>query len=258
MRQLARGILIGFMVIAIGLMTLASARQEPDQQTSDPSKLENPVPVNAGSIAAGKKSFMRSCRVCHGADGKGKRERGSLHFPSGDPADLTDPAKWKNIKSDGELFAAIRDVAKEMTESEEEQVTDEPIWQVVIYVRSLQNGVVDETAGITPQTKNPIAYTKASIAQGKTVYLRNCQKCHGVDGKSLDSTDLDASDLTDPEMWYFGTSTGQIFLSIRDGAGEDMPAFKFEIKDEKLIWNMVNFIRSIGPASMRPELQDEE
>ena len=48
-----------------------------------------------------------------------------------------------------------------------------------------------------------------------------------------------------------------IFASIREGTKEEMPPFKDKIKDEE-IWEMVNFIRSIWPEKMRPQLVDEK
>lgn len=65
-----------------------------------------------------------------------------------------------------------------------------------------------------------------------------------------------ATDLTSPQVWKSGTSEGAIFRSIRDGAGEGMPAFKADISQED-IWNLVNFIRSLWPESARPPLQDD-
>ena len=53
------------------------------------------------------------------------------------------------------------------------------------------------------------------------------------------------SDLTD-EKWDYGSSDGEIFTSIREGVSADMLEYKNKL-DDKQIWQVVNFLRSIGP-----------
>lgn len=88
--------------------------------------------------------------------------------------------------------------------------------------------------------------------------MRYCAGCHGNDGKATVDVVADATDLTSPKTWRHGTGEGEIFASIRDGQGASMPSFKTQIKSEEEIWNLVNFIRSLWPESMRPPLQDED
>ena len=104
--------------------------------------------------------------------------------------------------------------------------------------------------------KSPVAYTKASIARGKLLYTRDCTECHGADGKSLVDVIANATDLTDPKAWSSGTSEGEVFRSIRDGAGEAMPPFSDKQKDEDL-WHLTNYVRSLWPEASRPKLQDK-
>jgi mono/diheme cytochrome c family protein len=104
--------------------------------------------------------------------------------------------------------------------------------------------------------KSPVPYSKKSIAQGRTVFMRSCVSCHGADGKSQVDVVADATDLTDPKAWKNGTGEGEIFLSIRDGRGASMPAFKTQIRNEEDIWHLVNFIRSLWPEGARPQLQE--
>ena len=103
------------------------------------------------------------------------------------------------------------------------------------------------------QLKNPVAYTDASVARGKAIYLRHCQECHDRDGRALANTMYEAADLTAPASWIYGTTDGEIFRSIREGAGDDMPPYKDTLKKEEEIWHLVNFLRSLGPQSMRQE-----
>jgi mono/diheme cytochrome c family protein len=101
--------------------------------------------------------------------------------------------------------------------------------------------------------KSPVPFSKASIARGKTLYTRNCTECHGADGKSQIDVIADATDLTNPKAWKSGTSEGEIFRSIRDGAGEAMPPFAGKVSKEEDLWHMVNYVRSLWPESARPK-----
>jgi mono/diheme cytochrome c family protein len=100
-------------------------------------------------------------------------------------------------------------------------------------------------------TANPVAYAPASIAKGKNTFIRLCAECHDEDGKALAQTLAPAADLTDPSRWKYGTTDAHLFRSIRDGAGAAMPVFGNQLSSDA-IWEIVNFIRSIGPATMQP------
>jgi len=98
--------------------------------------------------------------------------------------------------------------------------------------------------------KNSVPGDAASIEAGKKLYQRHCASCHGPQGKGDGSLALSGgtpSDLTD-EAWDYGSTDGEIFVSIRDGVSSDMLAYKEKL-NEKEIWQVVNFIRSIGPKS---------
>ena len=105
--------------------------------------------------------------------------------------------------------------------------------------------------------KSPVAYTKKSIARGRVIFMQNCTSCHGENGKAEGSLVADATDLTSPQLYKSGCSEGEIFHSIRDGAGDQMPAFKSQIESETDIWNLVNFIRGLWPEAMRPTIADD-
>ena len=104
--------------------------------------------------------------------------------------------------------------------------------------------------------KSPVPYTKSSIARGRVLYTHDCTGCHGNDGKAQVDVIADATDLTDPKLWKSGTTEGEILRSIRDGAGMSMPPFKSQIREEKDLWHLVNFIYSLWPESQRPKLQE--
>jgi cbb3-type cytochrome c oxidase subunit III len=104
--------------------------------------------------------------------------------------------------------------------------------------------------------KDPVPYTKRSIDRGRVLFQQNCTSCHGENGKAEGALIADATDLTTPALYRSGTTDGEIFRSTRDGAGDQMPAFQSQLASETDIWNLVNFIHSLWPESMRPALQD--
>ena len=93
---------------------------------------------------------------------------------------------------------------------------------------------------------NPAPTTNSSMAAGRRTYQRLCSRCHGVDGKG-DGGGAGAggqpADLTD-ETWDFGSSDGEIFSVISEGASADMESYAERI-DASEIWNLVNFISSL-------------
>lgn len=109
-----------------------------------------------------------------------------------------------------------------------------------------------DPAGKARELKNPVPYTADAVRKGRKTYLRLCQYCHGADGRAQANPDFEAPSLRDPAEWLHGTSDGEIFISIRDGAGHEMPAFGTQL-NEAAIWELVLFVRSIGPARLRAD-----
>ncbi len=96
--------------------------------------------------------------------------------------------------------------------------------------------------------KNPVPSDDEAIEAGKRIYQRRCASCHGPTGKGDGGMALSGgtpSDLTD-EIWDYGSTDGEIFVNIRDGFSADMLAYKDKLK-EKEIWQVVTFMRSLGP-----------
>ena len=101
------------------------------------------------------------------------------------------------------------------------------------------------------QVKNQVKPTPESIAAGQATYQKFCRFCHGNEAKgngSMAPKDTHPSNLTD-DKWDRGSTDGEIFLVIANGAGPkfDMKANKSKLSDTDM-WNIVNYLRSIGPA----------
>jgi len=99
--------------------------------------------------------------------------------------------------------------------------------------------------------KNPVKADATSIAAGQKLYDSNCAGCHGDTGKGDGSMGEDLnpkpSNLVDAD-WKHGSTDGELFLVIRDGArNTGMKAFGKKMTAHQ-IWDVINYIRSIGPA----------
>jgi mono/diheme cytochrome c family protein len=102
----------------------------------------------------------------------------------------------------------------------------------------------------TRAVKNPVAATPASITAGAAAFKKYCAFCHGIDAKGngpLAPKDSNPPDLTDA-MWEFGSTDGEIYAVITDGAGPNskMVGFKKKMPDQDR-WNIINYLRSLGP-----------
>lgn len=102
--------------------------------------------------------------------------------------------------------------------------------------------------------KNPVSATKESVEQGQALFQRFCIRCHGDEGKGDGRQAPEGShpaNLTD-DRWDHGSTDGEIFTTIHDGVGPkyDMDSYEGKISDTD-IWNVVNYIRSIGPKAAR-------
>ena len=97
--------------------------------------------------------------------------------------------------------------------------------------------------------KNPVAASTQSVTAGKAAYQKYCRFCHGPeglgDGPSAPKGTA-PSNLTDRE-WIRGSTDGEIFVVLRDGAGPkfDMKGFKGRMTDQDM-WHVVNYVRSLG------------
>lgn len=99
-------------------------------------KLKNPVAATPASLEAGQKTFQKMCAFCHGKDAAGN---GPM-VPKGmtTPPSLID-AKWERGSTDGEIFLVLQEGAGPKFEMKglKGKVSDEGLWHVVNYLRSL-------------------------------------------------------------------------------------------------------------------------
>jgi putative heme-binding domain-containing protein len=145
------------------------------------------VYTTANDVASGESQFDRHCSRCHGIGGTGG-ERGP---------DLT--SGFRRANTDGGLFVVVRDgVPNTEMRGLGGDATDQTVWQIVAYLRSLTGGVRVDVTG--------------DPAVGASAYAgADCASCHMIDGAgAMDGPDLSTigsrrspdellSDLTEPD-----------------------------------------------------------
>lgn len=92
--------------------------------------------------------------------------------------------------------------------------------------------------------KNPLTSDAPTLAEGKTIYAKECQSCHGKSGKgdgpSAKDLDKPAGDFTKTQMQ--SQSDGALFWKISEGK-KPMPSFKKKL-NETQIWQTVVYMRT--------------
>ncbi len=85
-----------------------------------------------------------------------------------------------------------------------------------------------------------------SISNGKTLYAKHCQSCHGKtglgDGTKASELKTEPGDFS--KASFQSQSDGSIFYKISEGR-DDMPSFKKKMTEANDIWDVVNFVRSL-------------
>jgi len=91
--------------------------------------------------------------------------------------------------------------------------------------------------------KNSIPSDELSIQQGKKVYQRECEECHGVSGKGdgpeAKKLDKTVPDFSNSKMWE--QADGAIYWKIRTGR-RPMPSFKKLLSKDEM-WQVINYLR---------------
>lgn len=126
---------------------------------------QNPLAGDAKAAKAGEYEFRINCALCHGLGAKG----------GGRGPDLTRAVK-KHTHNDAEMFQVISNgipgtaMPANGTNGQGVGMTDQEIWQIITYIRSL------EVRG---------SAATGNAAHGKQLFYgdANCSLCHMVEGK---------------------------------------------------------------------------
>jgi len=164
----------------------------------DPSE-GNPFAKSVDAVLEGRAIYLKNgCAGCHGMGGGGGM---------GKP--LIDD-EWKFGSDDATLFHLIRGEIPNQTMPNAigKNLTDEEVWKVMIYVRSVYAGDASKINWTAPPPVPPEKLAAATqptgdpIAAGKTIFMQICTPCHGPEGKgdgpASVALDPKPRNLTDP------------------------------------------------------------
>jgi len=94
--------------------------------------------------------------------------------------------------------------------------------------------------------KNPVKSDASSIAERKSIFVEHCQSCHGKkrkgDGPKSGQLETECGDFTTPA--FQKESDGALFYKVSEGR-KDMPSFKKKIPNDKDIWMLINYVRTL-------------
>ncbi len=120
---------VGF-ALAAGVIAQESTWEVPEEALAE----ENPIEGTPEVLEEGAAIYEKRCQLCHGAEGKGDGPMAARIREK--PRDLT-PSEVRDRLTDGEIFYKIS-VGKPPMPSMEGTLTEDEIWTLVHYVRSLQ------------------------------------------------------------------------------------------------------------------------
>lgn len=118
-----------------GLFVVSGVSTAPVALAAELTLQDNPVASSEESIAAGRGTYGRFCRSCHGIGADG---RGMAAPPDSRPANLVDE-EWDHGDTDAAIFKVIREGVppKYDMDAWEGRITDDDIWNVINFLRDL-------------------------------------------------------------------------------------------------------------------------
>ena len=117
--------------------------------------------------------------------------------------------------------------------------TDPPVIEALDAVAAMPIGINGRPPAVLAAMGEPYRGNAYQLSQGKRLYAGfNCQGCHADGGGASGPALMDG-------WWRYGPDAVSIFLSIRDGRPNGMPAFRHAMTSEQ-IWQLTGYLQSLG------------
>jgi mono/diheme cytochrome c family protein len=232
----------------------AGAATAPTGPVADRSLPGNPFAKSVAAVVEGRKLYLKyGCSACHGMGGGGGM---------GKP--LIDD-EWKFGSDDQTLFKLVRGEIplQTMPNSIGKNLTDDEVWEVLIYVRSIYAGDPGKINWTAPPPVSAEMLAAANppagdpIAEGKQIFMQTCTPCHGQEGKgdgpASASLDPKPRNLTDPA--YMAPLNDRYLFELISRGGIAMGKSPMMPAQPGLaardIGNVIAYVRSLSGTSAR-------
>lgn len=224
------------------------------EPVADRSLPGNPYARSVGAVLEGRALFLKyGCSGCHGVGGGGGMGR-----------PLIDD-EWKFGSDDKTLFKLIRGEIPQQTMPSVigKAMSDDEIWEVLVYVRSMYQGdpaKIDWTAPPAVPPEMLAAATRPTgdpVAAGKQTFMQICTPCHGPEGKGNGpaSVSLDPKPRNLTEPGYMASLDDRYLFElisrggIAVGKSPLMPAQPTLTAQD--LGNVIAFVRTLSGTSSR-------
>ena len=197
-----------------------------------PLVVANPVPADDLSLTNGAESYELHCAQCHGWGPVTEGE--DLYEPDvedDDDYDFSDLIDQLELPDDAQNTADSLD--SESSEWDQLTAADDDVQMRAAVLDDLNNAI-DEAYGASGEPD--------SLAPDDTDFFSETFEDEGYE----DHTRMPgATNLADPESYFYGTSEESLFNSIANGTSTSMPGWRDKLSGEEAVWDLVNFVRSL-------------
>lgn len=131
--------------------------------------------------------------------------------------------------------------------------TDPPVSDALNDAKVMPGGIAGQAPAVDRAQGYAFRGNAYQLSQGKQLFAWfNCDGCHAKGGGSSGPALTDA-------WWRYGPDEVSVFISIRDGRPQGMPAFAAKLTPEQ-IWQLAYYVRALGtssPETAAPNRNDE-
>jgi quinol-cytochrome oxidoreductase complex cytochrome b subunit len=253
-------------IVALAIYTRAFSVEPAAPRPVQPIQPPPPSPVAAQMPPA--QVYRAYCLACHDADGRGNTIRKAMpEIP-----DFTKP-NWQASRDSAALSHSILDGKGKFMLPMKDKLGPADANEMVAYLMHFQSAkppdlqVEPKEPIIPPGPKEPVVVSPKEppkpppspepsperVRLATVFYRQYCLTCHGPTGQG---SEMRASMPTIPDFtnraWQEGHSNPELGVSVLDGKGTLMPAFRGRVSEEQAR-DLVAYVRAFGPVGKGPE-----